>query len=205
MSFFQLHINKASGLVSHVTEERMISERGVHITDSAGDLQVLDAGFVLDHEWTTSEGEPTTPAHHVWLRLSHQGQPALTFQQAIDVLRGHPEMPKIHACPCTLEGVRAHVRAKGHNVLPAVVRAWLTHTLPPDDIEALGVWRGIPVSALKAVDWIRCKRDARAGSVRVNLERIVQERIDARLEAHHRKHRERLERAMEIARRRGPA
>lgn len=191
MSFFRVFIGKKSGTVRHVIEEMMLfSERGARAMEWGEDSEELEEvhiGFVLHHDWTEHAreggGDQCSPAHHFWTRIG-----GLTLEQAQDVIRSHPDMPKVHETPCTLGKLREHVRTKGVKSLPAVVRTWLTHTLPPHEIEALGVWRGIPLSALKAVDSIRVKRDPHGGSVRMNLERIAHERTNERLSRHHRNH-----------------
>ena len=84
----------------------------------------------------------------------------------------------VHATPCTLPGLRERVRQHGPQVIGARVRAWLAAVLPAHVSAELAIARGIPISAIKASEALRIRRDPLAGSRMEILERVAQERSD---------------------------
>lgn len=132
-------------------------------------LEVHDLGLVEDFEPVSLAGGKCSPAAHLFERLDRD-----PVGGGFRAKPGH-ELPPIIDCPATLEGIKQRVRERGSDAIPAKARAWLTLMLPPDEVESLGVWRGVPVSALKALDDMRTRRDPGVGSRRVVLEREAQE------------------------------
>lgn len=137
-----------------------------------------DIGLVEDFEPTDPENGDArcTPARHLFARMESSGG-------TVRVKPGH-SLPPIIDCPCTLEGIRDRVRAKGPAGVPTKARAWLTLLLPPDEVRALGIGDDIPVSALIALESMRVRRDPRGGSRVGLLERQAQRASDERTRLH---------------------
>lgn len=92
--------------------------------------------------------------------------------------QGTPLPAAVIDCPTSLDGIRQRVRERGPQAVPTKARAWLTYMVP-EDAKQMNLHRGIPVSALKALDDMRVRRDPHVGSRRVNFERAVQETKNA--------------------------
>ncbi|MGD9953462.1 MAG: hypothetical protein AB7S87_12870 [Burkholderiales bacterium] len=144
------------------------------------DLEAIDLGVVDgDRAWALRDGTPCGQARFYLERL-----------QEIDDTRGNQsDLPAILDVPCTLEGIRARLRARGPAGIPVKVRAWLATILPPETVAGLGIARGLPVSALKACEAIRTRRDPNGGSRVTHFERIAERQHEAR--------RRRIERAIQ--------
>jgi hypothetical protein len=177
MRFVRVYTLAASGEVVNVTQQEIpFNHAGISIPGVALDMH--DLGLVEDFAPTSvSSGEPCTPSAHLFQRLERD--PASGGFRA---KAGH-ELPPIIDCPVTLEGIKQRLRERGPESIPAKARAWLTLMLPPAEVEALGVGRGIPVSALKALDDMRVRRDPGVGSRRVVLERAARKLSDERTAA----------------------
>jgi hypothetical protein len=59
-------------------------------------------------------------------------------------------------------------------------RAWLANVMAPDLVAALGIGRGLPISAMKAAEQLRNQKDPAGGSRMAYLERIAQQESDRR-------------------------
>lgn len=148
-TFVRVFIGRTTNQVHHVVEQDVPFENaGRSIRDSHQELDAVDLGFVEHHDWRDLEGAPCTPSMHIFLRLE----------------KDHSDMPEIHDCPCTMNGIEARLRAQGPSAIPVKARAWLANILPPEKVTAWGIGRGLPISAMKAAEAIRNKRDPAGGS-----------------------------------------
>jgi hypothetical protein len=93
------------------------------------------------------------------------------------------ELPKLIDCPASMDGIERVLRTSGPKGIPVKVRAWLACILPPHHADALGIGRGLPISAIKAAEAIRMKRDPRAGNRMEYFSRIAQRQADERARA----------------------
>lgn len=135
------------------------------------ECETYDLGCVEDQEWLDENGQPCTPCRHIMHRLETDD----------------PMIAKIHDVPCTLEGIKQRLREKGLAGVHVKVRAWLANVLPPHHVDAMGIGRNLPISAMKAAEALRNKRDPHGGSRMLVLERQAQQRSDARSRARLRK------------------
>lgn len=157
MSFIRVFIGRTSNTVRHVIEQDVpFPGEGPMLKASDEELDAVDLGFVDQHDWRDLEGRACSPAQHFFLRLE----------------RDHEDLPKIHDCPCSIEGIKARLRAQGPEGVPIKARAWLANILPADQVAALGIGRGIPLSAIKAAEALRNRKDPGSGSKLPYLERI---------------------------------
>lgn len=161
----------SAGDVLGVLEQETPFEHATLTLDGI-ELDVLDWGAVADFEPRTPSGERCSPAHHIRKRLGQRGAVRPEFAAA---------MPTRYDCPASLEGIKAKLRAGGPTSIPSPVRAWLVTMLPRDTVNAMGIARGIPISALRAVSAARARRDPNAGSSLFVMERTVQGRIDEQI------------------------
>lgn len=187
MNFFRLYVGRQSGKVRHVMEQDTpFDVAGITEGEGGEELDVVDVGFVVRHTWTVHapgeavHGKRCAAAHHIWTRIGHHEMAhSLTLEQARDVLRGHPEMPKVHDSPCSIEGMRERIRRRGVKSIPAAVRVWLTATQPPHVVDSLGIAAGVPLSAIKAAVRLHLAHDPHRADFTANLEREIQKRSDA--------------------------
>lgn len=195
MRFVRAYTRRADGALIAVMEQETPFEPQQGMEASEGELDVHDVGLAEDFEPIDPETEqPCSPARHLYARMERapSAEPARGFRA-----RPGLTLPPMLDCPCTLDGLRQRVRERGPAGLPAKARAWLALMLPPAESEALGVGHGIPISALRALDAQRQRRDPVAGSRMFVLERAAQERSD-RHAASHLKARERRARPKEV-------
>lgn len=184
MSFVRAFIGRDSGEVQHVMESsvpfpndgppppHMLNDRG---EPTGEELVAVDFGWMEppQGDYTTLEGRPCSPARHVFDRV--KGRPAPNP----DELQAHG-LPRFHDCPCSLNGIRARLRAGGPQAIPATPRAMLANVLPPDQVAAMGIDRDLPLSALRAAETLRNRRDPNGGSRYAVLERQIDELATAR-------------------------
>jgi hypothetical protein len=139
----------------------------------AWDLELHDLGLVDHFDPIGADAAPCLPSQHLYARMLHR--------DADGKLHFHPEleMPRIHDCPATREGIKARLRAKGPGGIPVLAHAWLTLMLPEHELQVMGVGAGVTPAHLKALDAIRVKRDPSQRSNRANYERALQARSDA--------------------------
>lgn len=175
MTFVRAFIGKTSNQVRHVLEQDVPFTTGGLVRAGDEELEVVDLGFAEDHDWRDLEGRPAAPAQHIFLRM--RDKPAA---EALAVREG---LPMFHDCPCSLEGIKARLRARGVPGIPVKVRAWLAAVLSPDQVAALGVGRGLPIAALKAAEALRNRKDPHGGSRMLRLEREAQRNSDGRSRA----------------------
>lgn len=165
MSFVRVFIGRTSNAVRHVAEQDVpFAGAGHVVSDSKEPLDAIDLGFVEHRDWIDLEGNPTCAAHHIFLRLE----------------KNHAGMPSIHDCPCTIGGIKQRLREQGPAGIPTKARAWLAAVLPEDQVRALGIGDGIPLSVLAAAEALRQRRDPNGGDRLMVLQRRIQQRSDAR-------------------------
>jgi hypothetical protein len=165
-TFVRLYIGRNSGEIRHVVEQDTpFIGAGPALHDSVEPLEAVDLGFAEEHPWTKPDGEPCPASMHFWRRLGH-----MKLDRAREELaRGTgATFPRVHDCPCSEEGIAARLRAKGPAGLPVKARAWLANVMNPEKVAAWGIARGIPLSAIKAAEAARVRRDPASGS-RVHL------------------------------------
>lgn len=179
MRFVRAYTLVSTGELVNVSEQELPFEPsfGISVDGDASLFAMHEIGFVDDFSPEDLDGKPCSPARHLFARMEREpgADPARGF-------RAKPgrTLPVVSDCPTSLDGIKQRLRERGPEGIPAKARAWLTLMLPPGDVEALGVGKGIPVSALKALDDIRTRRDPSVGSRRVVLERKVQQRAAER-------------------------
>ena len=156
MKFVRVMVSHTQNRVVAVMVQDAPFDRA-RMTIEGEECETYDLGAVQDQSWTTLDGKQCAPCRHILERLETE---ALVVERIVDV-------------PCTLEGIRARVRARGPTGLPVTVRAWLAATLPEDEVRALGIARGIPVSALKAVEAARSTGDPQGGARQAFYERLA--------------------------------
>lgn len=191
MSFIRGFVGRISNQVQHVIESeipfadagpviRVLNERGEPVGE---ELEARDLGWMepaLD-QYQTIDGKPCSVARHVFDRI--KGRPAPSRGE----LASGGDLPPFHDCPCSMNGVKDLLRAKGPAAIPTKVRAWLANLLPPDQVAAMGLGRGLPIAVLKAVETLRNKRDPAGGSRMFVLERKAQQQADAQARGRHEK------------------
>jgi hypothetical protein len=182
MRFVRAFVRGDTGEIIAVGEsETPIENMGVSKLvpiDGGPEIPVLmrEIGLAEDFDPVDLEGKPCSPARHIFLRIEQDGAGG---QRA----KAGQELPPILDCPTSMDGIRARVSERGAAGVPVKARAWLTLMLPPEEVDALGVSQGIPLSALKALDAMRVRRDPRVGSRREVLEREAQRLSDERAAA----------------------
>jgi hypothetical protein len=178
MRFAQAH--SVNGVIFNITvQEVPFQLPAVSMFDAQGlplAVVVVECGLFEDFEPRDLNGSRCSPARHLFQRIERDSAGGIRAKV------GH-ELPPILDCPTTLEGIKARIRERGPDSIPAKARAWLTLMLPPDQVEAMGVGRGIPISALKALDDMRARRDPSVGSRRVRYDREAQRISDERTAA----------------------
>jgi hypothetical protein len=121
----------------------------------------------------TRELRPVSPARHLFERLRHRGG------GKFDAKAG-TEIPALIDFPASMEKIKTALRSKGPDGVPVKVRAWLANILPPEHVSQLGIARGLPISAMKAAEALRNRRDPAGGSRMEYLNGIAQAQSDAR-------------------------
>lgn len=164
MRFVRVVVSHTQNRVVAVLEQDTPFVRGGTAVIAGEDCETIDLGVVEDQAWTRLDGTPCGVTRHLLERLES----------------GSPDVRRIHDAPCTVEGIKACLRARGPAGIPIKVRAWLATVLPPDQVRALGIARGIPVAALKSCDAIRAARDPDGGSRRAYFERITHQQSERR-------------------------
>lgn len=164
MSFVRVFVGRKSNQVRGVYTQDVPFEDGQIAYPLDEEVDVVDLGFAMPHDWKDLEGNPCSPAKHFHQRLE----------------RDHSDMPKIHDAPCSMQALEAQIREKGVKSVPGVVRGWLAFALPPDRVEALGLATSYPISVYKAAEALRRRMDPGGGSRRLILERVAQELSDKR-------------------------
>lgn len=148
MRFVRVVVSHAQNRVVAVLEQDTPFDGGGSVTVAGEDCETIDLGVVEDQPWTRLDGTPCGVTRHILERLES----------------GSPEVRRIHDAPCTIEGIKARLRARGPAGIPVKVRAWLASVLPADQVAAMGLARGVPIAALKSCDAIRAVRDPDGGS-----------------------------------------
>lgn len=145
--------------------------------------ETFDLGIVDETKWVSIDGTPCSAAQYFVQRVEKH-----------PLADTHPDAPKIRikpefagdvncapGAPCTVAGIKQRLRERGPSGLPANVRAWLTAILPDDQVRALGIASGVPISTLIAAEMLRERRDPSGGSRVYVLQRKAQHRADAAL------------------------
>jgi hypothetical protein len=172
MRFVRVTYGKTSGQVYAVFEQDTPFTSGGSARPDGEECETVDLGLVEEQAWTDLDGGPCGPTLHILRRIE------AGFHHGVE---------RVHDCPCTLDGIRARLRAKGPAGIPVKARAWLANILREDHAAAMGIGRGLPVSALKAAEALRNRRDPMGGSRMVYLEAIAQRQADAHAGARLRK------------------
>lgn len=185
MSFVRVFIGRSSNIVRHVIEQSVPFEGkgAAMIKDTGEELEVVDLGFAEPHDWKDVAGRPCSPSRHIFERLEHP-DPAV-----------RRDMPTIHESPVTVEGIQQRLRERGPAGIPVKVRAWLANVMAPERVQAMGIARGLPLSALKGAEAWRNRVDPAAGSRMLVIERAIQARADRMLAARVRGAEQRAKRA----------
>jgi hypothetical protein len=184
MRFVRVTVNHDTGeLVGVIQQDIPFSAGGgcLLVTGADGRKQrceTFDLGMVQDHDWRDAAGNATHPARHIHDALVRAGATPAQFAKG-EVTAEHAGLREILDCPCTHDGIRDRLRAKGHQGLPLKAIAWLAATLPQHQADALGL-AGVPIAALKAMERIRNSRDPLGGSRMELLERAAQQLSDDR-------------------------
>lgn len=186
MSFVRAFVGRTSNQVQHIIESeipfkgpggviRVVNEKGEPVGE---ELESRDLGWMEPLEkCQTLDGSPCTVARHVFVRIENRPAPSRAE------LTAGGDLPRFHDCPCSIEGIKDRLRAKGPAAIPMKARAWLANVLPPDEVAAMGIGRGLPIAAMKAVEALRIKRDPESGSRMFVLERKAQQQADAHARA----------------------
>lgn len=174
MIFVRVLINKATREIEHVMAQDWPFEGWQLIGVEGTVYDVADVGMLeeLKPEPLTA-GAPRTASQHVWDRV--RGLKNADLESTRKFLREHPEMPRLHEVPCTRAGIKALMCEKGREHVSVKVRAWLANILPEHQVAEMGLQRGIPISAMKAVEAIRNRRDPHGGSRMPQLEAKAQQ------------------------------
>jgi hypothetical protein len=214
MRFVRVYTRTDTGEIILVAEQELPFAKGAglqvrHEADPPlYEIEMHELGLADHFTPTTLEGAPCNPAHHLRLRIERVPDTAdhaaedLTHvpMTRFRAIAGHEDaVPEFMDVPTTLEGCKAKLRARGGaGCLHPKARAWLALMLPPHEVEALGVHR-TPLTALKALDDMRFRRDPSVGSRRGYYERLIRERDAARARTSQRKAAESEARAKAIA------
>lgn len=192
MTFVRVFIGRTSNEVRHVIEQSVPFEGAgaATIRDGAEELEPVDLGFVEPYDWQDAGGRQCSPSRHILERIEH---PDPAVRRA---------MPTIHESPVTLEAIKQRLRERGPRGIPMKVRAWLANVLAPDRVAAMGIARGLPMSAIKAAEAWRNRIDPVAGSRMLVIERAIQARADRMLAARVRSAERRAQKAVAKAERR---
>ncbi len=184
MRFVRAYTRSDTGDLVNVTEqETLFTTAGIMLHDVPFALELHDLGLVEDFAPTDPDtGEPCSPSMHLFKRMERSPDAAAPGRAQFREKAGHA-LPPFIDCPSSLEGIKQRIREGGIEAIPAKARAWLTLMLPSHQVAELGVGRGIPVSALMALDEMRQRRDPSVGSRRVRYEREAQEISDERTAA----------------------
>lgn len=185
MSFVRAFIGRDSGAVQHLIETaspfvddgpmvRVVNDRGEPVGEG---LDLADLGWMEPTivSYQTLDGRPCSPSRHIFDRLKNRPAPTRD-----ELAAGLATLPRFHDCPCCMNGIRARLRAGGPGAIPIMVRAWLATVLPPDQTAEMGIGRGLPISALKACEAIRTRRDPQGGSRLAYFEAVAQRQHEAR-------------------------
>jgi hypothetical protein len=172
MRFVRITYGKTTGRVVAVFEQDTPFTSGGYAIDHGEECETVDLGVAEEQAWTDLDGRACRPTLHILQRLE------AAFHHGVET---------VHDCPCTLEGIRSRLRAKGTAGIPVKVRAWLANTLPEEHAAAFGVARGLPISAMRAAEALRNRRDPLGGSRATHLEAIAQRQANAHAAARLRK------------------
>lgn len=171
MRFVRCVVSHSQNRIIAVFEQDVPFLKGGSCEIVGEECETYDLGAVEDQAWTDAEGKPCSLTRHVLEKLES----------------GNAGIVRLHDAPCTIEGIRARLRARGPAGLPVKLRAWLAATLPADQVRQLGIARGIPVGTLKACEAIRAARDPAGGSKVPYFERITHAQAVRRSEGELRK------------------
>lgn len=176
MRFVRVTHSRTRGIAIAVFEQDTPFINGGHARVQGEVCETIDLGVAEEQPWTDLDGSPCGPSLHILKRLE----------------AGLPHgVARLHDCPCTLDGIRARLRQRGSAGVPTKVRAWLANILPDDQVAAMGLARGLPISALRAAESLRNRRDPDAGSRLKHLEGIAQRQADAHAQSRLRKRKQR--------------
>lgn len=207
MIFVRLAVNTQTGEVIGAMSQDVPFETG-SVAIAGASCEMLDLGVVEDHEWTSHErlGEPASVNRHLVERLRAGGVKRVDIREKrasaalhVEGLYGLAEVAAvltIQDVPCTMKGLKQRLREKGPDGIPVNVRAWLANVLPCEQCEAMGLARRLPISAMKAAEALRNRRDPAGGSRMHVLERAAQAQSDGHAAARLRAKKRREARAM---------
>jgi hypothetical protein len=175
MRFVRVTFNRARAeIVGVAQQDTPFHGAGGEMGVSGDDCETFDFGVVQD------AGEPGEPTR-AWLEAMRAAPTAEVLARRVDI------GARVLDCPCTIDGIKTRLRERGPNAIPVGVRAWLANVLPPDQVAAMGLGRGLPISIQKAMEALRVKRDPAGGSRMFVLERKAQRQADAIASARHNK------------------
>lgn len=182
MRFVRAFTLLSTGELINISEQEVPFEPsfGISVDGDSGLFEMHEIGLVDDFVPEDIDGKPCTPARHLFARMERE--PGAGPARGFRAKPGHT-LPTVNDCPTSLDGIRERVRQRGPEGIPVKARAWLALMLPPDEVEALGVGRGIPVSALRALEAVRVRRDPDGGSRLFRLDREAQALSDERTAA----------------------
>src|SRR5260221_10085704 len=188
MIFERLVVSHTRDCINAVLAQDVPFERGM-ISAEGEVCEIFDLGVVEDHAWTDRNGATCSVSRHIHERLEDAGTRARDLLErrvsaelhveGLDGLAALLDVRRILDAPCTIETIKDRLRARGLAGIPVVVRAWLATVLPDHHVDAMGVARGVSISAMKAAERLRNKRDPLSGSRLQLLERIAQRQSDA--------------------------
>jgi hypothetical protein len=185
MRFLRIYTRKDTGeIVTVIERESPFTENHPPITmrtdDGTAPFEIEEHEAVAeDFDPGLAEYGPTkllrpmTPARHLFERLHHKGGGKFDAKPGTDI-------PSLIDFPASMEKIKTALRSKGPNGMPVKVRAWLANILPPAHVSQLGIARGLPISAMRAAEALRNRRDPAGGSRMEYLNAIAQEQSDAR-------------------------
>lgn len=116
--------------------------------------EVVEVGLVEDEGvWTDLEGNLASLGEHLWKRLEPDGRGGVRVKPG-------QQLPTIHDCPTSREGILERLHARGPDAIPARAAHWLEfmELLSEDEMEAAGLPR-LPIAAAAEFDAIRVRRD----------------------------------------------
>jgi hypothetical protein len=169
MRFVRITYGRTTQRVVAVFEQDVPFTTGGYAIDPHEECDVVDLGVAEDQAWTDLDGKKCGPTLHILQRLE---------------AGFHHDVEKLHACPCTIDAIKARLGFWGTRGIPVKVRAWLANVLPEHQVAQMGLARGLPISVMKAAEAMRNRRDPKGGSRMPQLEAIAQRQSDERALMH---------------------
>lgn len=215
MRFVRIYTRSDTGEVTGVCEQETPFNPRAGISSSE-EVEMHELGLVEDFDPKCAiTGARCSPARHLHQRIERAPSaiqaiaaararspnadlPIDPTATALSEFRVKPEQahdfPEVMDIPTTLDGIKQRLRVKGPQSVSPKARAWLTLMLPPHEVEAMGIARGVPIAAVKASESLRTRRDINGGSRQAFLERAAQVQHEARRRKIERDAQRRLER-----------